>query len=163
MMTDANVAATNAETLQFSLAKIYLKDVSFETPNSPAVFFQEEALSPKISVQYATAHATLSNDYYEVVLTITASATNKQGTLFLVEIHQAGVFLARDITQEQKLSRFLSVRCPNILFPYAREAIDGLMLKGGFPPLMLAPIDFAARYENIATSPSGKDIKGGEI
>jgi preprotein translocase subunit SecB len=149
-MTDTTAAATNAETFQFIMRKIYLKDVSFETPNSPAVFFQETALSPEIKVQFTTGHATLPDDNYEVVLTITVSATDKQGTVFLVEIQQAGVFQMRNFDQEEKKKRFLAVRCPIILFPYAREAIDNLMVKGGFPPLMLATIDFAAHFESTA-------------
>ena len=128
---------------QFALQRIYLKDSSFESPRSPAVFQNQWA--PKINFDIKTRSSKIQDGVFEVVLVLTAEAQVEENTAFLVEVHQAGIFTAKDFEDEQ-LEQLLATVCPNILFPYAREAIDGLVIKGSFPALMLAPINFEALY-----------------
>ena len=128
---------------QFALQRIYLKDSSFESPRSPGVF--QSQWSPKINFDIKTRSSKIQDDVFEVVLVLTAEAQLEENTAFLVEVHQAGIFTAKDFPDEQ-LEQLLATVCPNILFPYAREAIDNLVIKGSFPALMLAPINFEALY-----------------
>lgn len=128
---------------QFHLQKIYLKDTSFETPNSPAVF--TEKWDPDINIELNTSGARLSDDVHEVILTVTVTAKLGDKTAFLVEVHQAGVFTISGFA-EQKLGHLLGSYCPGILFPYAREAISDIVAKGGFPQLLLTPVNFDALY-----------------
>jgi preprotein translocase subunit SecB len=128
---------------QFALQRIYLKDSSFESPRSPAVF--QNQWSPKINFDIKTRSNKIQDGVFEVVLVLTAEAQVEDNTAFLVEVHQAGIFTAKEFADEQ-LEQLLATVCPNILFPYAREAIDGLVTKGSFPALMLAPINFEALY-----------------
>ncbi len=128
---------------QFALQRIYLKDSSFESPRSPAVF--QSQWQPKINFDIKTRSNKVQDGVYEVVLVLTAEAQLEEQPAFLVEVHQAGIFTAREFSDEQ-LEQLLAVVCPNILFPYAREAIDALVTKGSFPALMLSPINFEALY-----------------
>lgn len=129
---------------QFNIQRIYLKDTSFESPRSPLVFRQN--WKPKVNLEINTKHTKLADDVYEVVLVITASVkSEEEETLYLVEVHQAGIFELKGLS-DTDLGRTLASYCPSYLFPYAREAIDGLVLKGSFPPLMLAPVNFDAIY-----------------
>ena len=128
----------------FTIQKIYLKDVSFESPNTPAVF-AEDNWAPEINVQLNTESNKMGDDVFEVVLSITVTATHEEKTAFLVEIKQAGVFTMQGFGEEE-LSGMAGSYCPNILFPYAREAISELVGKGGFPQLLLAPVNFDALY-----------------
>ena len=132
-----------AEGPQFALQRIYLKDSSFESPRSPAVF--QSQWQPKINFDIKTRSNKVQDGVYEVVLVLTAEAQLDEQPAFLVEVHQAGIFTAKDFSDEQ-LEQLLAVVCPNILFPYAREAIDALVTKGSFPALMLSPINFEALY-----------------
>ena len=126
------------------MQRIYLKDSSFESPGSPAVFQGE--WQPKINFDIKTRNAKMQDDLFEVVLVLTVEATQEDKPAFVVEVHQAGVFTARDFDEVSSLSSFWPLFCPNILFPYAREVIDSLVVKGSFPALMLAPINFEALY-----------------
>jgi preprotein translocase subunit SecB len=128
---------------QFALQRIFLKDCSFESPRSPLVF--QSQWSPKINFDIKTRSSKVQDDVYEVVLVLTAEAQIDENPAFLVEVHQAGIFTAKDFDDTQ-LEQLLATVCPNILFPYAREAVDGLVTKGSFPALMLAPINFDALY-----------------
>jgi len=128
---------------QFALQRIYLKDCSFESPRSPAVF--QGQWQPKINFDIKTKNSKMQDDVFEVVLVLTVEATLEDEPGFIVEVHQAGVFTAKDFDDVQ-LEQLLATVCPNILFPYAREAIDALVVKGSFPALMLAPINFDALY-----------------
>ena len=128
---------------QFALQRIYLKDSSFESPGSPAVFQGE--WQPKINFDIKTRNSKMQNDLFEVVLVLTVEATQEEKPAFVVEVHQAGVFTAKDF-EDVQLEQLLATICPNILFPYAREVIDSLVVKGSFPALMLAPINFEALY-----------------
>ena len=128
---------------QFHLQKIYLKDTSFETPNSPAVF--TEQWEPDVNVELQTSGTPLSDEVHEVVLTVTVTAKLDDKTAYLVEVHQAGVFTATGFAEDE-LGHLLGSYCPSVLFPYAREAISDLVTKGGFPQLLLAPVNFDALY-----------------
>lgn len=130
----------------FTLEKIYLKDVSFEAPSTPAAFMRKE--SPEISVELGIAHAPVDpeNGFYEVMLAVKVTATHKESTAFLVELQQAGVFRIAGIPDEVR-ERTLEIACPHVLLPFAREAASELISKGGFPPLLIAPVNFEALYE----------------
>lgn len=128
---------------QFALQRIFLKDSSFESPRSPLIF--QAQWSPKINFDIKTRSSKIQDDVYEVVLVLTAEAQIEEQAAFLVEVHQAGIFTAKDFDDAQ-LEQLLATVCPNILFPYAREAVDSLVIKGSFPALMLAPINFDALY-----------------
>ena len=130
---------------QFSLQRIYTKDLSFESPTSPAVFRQQ--WQPKVSVDMNTKSDKVDEEgNYEVVLTITVTAKLEEETAFLVEVQQAGIFFVQGIEGEN-LRAVLSTAAPNILFPYLRESIDSIVVKGGFPPVQLAPVNFDALYQ----------------
>jgi preprotein translocase subunit SecB len=128
----------------FMLQQLYVKDVSFEAPNSPQIF-QSSGIEPETELNLRNAHSGFGDDLYEVVLHISVHAKKEEKTIFLAEIDQAGLFLVRGYDQDQ-ISALLGTQCPATLFPYAREAISSLVTKGGFPPLILQPINFEALY-----------------
>lgn len=132
------------ENQQFAIQKIYLKDVSFESPNAPQAFTDGD-WQPQINVQINSSHGAIAQDAYEVVLNITVTAKKDEKTAFLVEIKQAGIFTIAGFPEEN-LAGMLGAYCPESLFPYAREAISELISKGGFPQLLLAPVNFNALY-----------------
>ena len=132
------------ENQQFAIQKIYLKDVSFESPNSPQAFTDGE-WKPQINVQINSSHQAITDDTYEVLLSVTVTAKHNEKTAFLAEIKQAGVFTMSGFPQEN-LAGMLGAYCPETLFPYAREAVSELISKGGFPQLLLAPVNFNALY-----------------
>ena len=127
----------------FNIEKTYVKDLSLEVPNAPAVFLEREA--PQMDMQLNTQSAPVQDGIYETVLSITITAKIQDKTAFLVELKQAGIFRIQNIPQEA-MEPALSVGCPNILFPYAREAVSDAVLKAGFPPLMLQPVNFELMY-----------------
>jgi preprotein translocase subunit SecB len=129
---------------QLAISKIYLKDFSFESPQSPSIFKTGE-WKPKTNLNLRSAHNALENNAHEVVLTITVEAKDDDKTLFLVELHQAGIFEIAGYEGEE-MAAILGSFCPNILFPYARESIAGIIQKGGFPEFVLQPINFDALY-----------------
>lgn len=130
---------------QFAMQRIYTKDVSFESPSTPEVF--KKQWQPKVNVDLNTKSDTIDEQgNFEVVLSITITAKIEEETAFLVEVQQAGIFLVNGF-EEDDLRRVLGTAAPNILFPYAREAIDALCVKGGFPPVMLAPVNFDGLYQ----------------
>ncbi len=142
-MSDNQNATEQPNTPQFAVQRIYVKDASLETPNSPAIFTKQ--WKPEINLEMNTRTNTLGSDHYEVILTITVTAKNEDDTAFLVEIHQGGIFLVSGMN-EQETGHALGAFCPNILFPYARETIDTMVTKASFPPLMLSPVNFDALY-----------------
>ncbi|CAH1042643.1 protein-export chaperone SecB [Halomonas sp. TD01] len=131
--------------LKFSLQRIYVKDISFEAPNSPSVF--KQAFKPKVNLDLNTTSQKIADDQYEVVVKVTAQVNDSETgtTSFLAEVEQAGLFRISGIEGAQ-LEQTLGAFCPNLLFPYARECVDNLVNRGGFPPLMLAPVNFEAMY-----------------
>ncbi|MFB9886159.1 protein-export chaperone SecB [Balneatrix alpica] len=128
---------------QFALQRLYLKDVSYEAPGVPLVF--TKPWEPKVQLDLNAGANHIAEGLYEVVVQVTVTVKNGDDTAFLVEVQQAGLFIARGI-EGDALDHTLNAFCPNILFPYAREAVDNLVTKGGFPPLMLAPVNFDALY-----------------
>lgn len=142
-MTEEKNTARAGEGPQFAIHRIYVKDVSFETPNSPAVFMEE--WKPDVNLQLNSTVNPLEGDLHEVVLNVTVTAKQGEKTAFLVEVQQAGVFTVQGFEDAQKGS-MLGAYCPNVLFPFAREAISDLIVKGGFPQLLLSPINFDAIY-----------------
>ncbi|MEK9713648.1 MAG: protein-export chaperone SecB [Thalassolituus sp.] len=136
--------SVNKEQAKFALQRIYTKDVSFEAPNSPAAF--TKAWKPEVKLDLNTNGRKVDEQHYEVAVKVTLTAKNEGETAFLVELVQCGLFAAVNIP-EQQLGPMLGAMCPNILFPYLRENIDNLVTKGGFPALMLAPINFDALYQ----------------
>ena len=140
-MSEAN-NAQHAET-QFMIQRVYIKNLSYETTNTPAIF--QQAWEPELSLDLHTQYSELEKSVYEVVLTATATVKNKGATAFLVEVAQAGIFSIQGPTPEQ-LDHLLGSFCPSILFPYAREAITTEVMRGSFPQLILAPVNFDALY-----------------
>ena len=137
-------AQTNNETeQQFAINKIYIKDVSFESPNSPAQFTAD--WKPESNLELNTNGKKLEDNVYEVVLSLTVTVKNNNQTAYLVEVQQCGIFSMAGF-QEQEISHMLGSFCPNILFPYARETVSDLVTRGGFPQLLLAPVYFDALY-----------------
>ena len=140
-MTEAALSPDNMPV--FSIEKIYIKDLSVEVPNAPQVFLEREA--PQMDMQLNTQSAPVEADIFQCILSITVSAKIQGKTAFLVELQQAGVFRIKNLPAEA-LEPALGVGCPNILFPYAREAISDVIVKAGFPPLLLQPVNFEALY-----------------
>lgn len=129
---------------QLSIIKIYVKDFSFESPQSPGVF-RADKWAPKTNLNLRSTHTPVDDNFHEVVLTISVEAKDDDKTLFLVELHQAGLFEVTGHTDEESGVLFGSF-CPNILYPYARESIAAIIQKGGFPEFVLQPINFDALY-----------------
>lgn len=140
---------------QITIQKIYVKDFSFESPNSPTVFTKNE-WNPKTNLNLRSSHSQGEENQSEVVLTITVEAKHEDKTLFLIELHQAGLFQISGY-EEEEFGAIVGSFCPNILFPYARENISGIISKGGFPEFLLQPINFDALY---AQSKQQRDTEG---
>ena len=137
----------------FTIEKIYVKDLSLEVPNAPQVFLEREA--PRVDIQLSTEAKPIDEGHYDVVLSVTATAVVKERTLFLVEAKQAGIFQIRNIPKDS-LDMVLSITCPNILFPYARETVSDSITRCGFPPFLLAPVNFEALYQQRMQQQSGQ-------
>jgi len=159
-MTDAAKANGNdfhPQDPTFNVHSVYLKDLSFEAPHSPQVF--QEEWKPKIDFDLQMGSVVLSeaDSIYEVVLSVTVTAKlgeeKNEKTPFLIEVKQAGVFTVKNFSAEQ-LKQILATTCPTVLFPYVREAISSLATKGGFPQLILPPLNFDAMYAQHASVPS---------
>ncbi len=128
---------------QLALERIYVKDLSFEVP-SAKTFTQE--WQPELDINLSSSAEQLDPTHFQVVLSVTVNAKNQGSVAFIAEVHQAGIFLIQGVPQEQ-LPHILGAYCPNILFPFAREAISDIVTKGSFPQLLLAPINFDAAFE----------------
>ena len=131
----------------FSIEKIYVKDLSLEVPHAPQVFLTNE--SPEVEMKVATRGDKIEDGFYNVrvTVTVTAKLENEEKTMFLSEVTQSGIFRIDNI-EDEDVNLLLGVACPNILFPYAREAISTTVTRAGFPPVMLAPINFEAMYQS---------------
>ena len=127
----------------FQIEKIYVKDLSLEIPNAPQIFTQQA--QPQLEVRLDTAAAPFSEGYFEASVSATVTAKVGDKTIFLAEAVQAGIFQVRNI-QPDDLKPLLGIACPTILFPYLRETISDLVIRGGFPPVLLAPVSFEALY-----------------
>lgn len=129
----------------FSIEKLYVKDLSLEVPNGPKVFLERE--NPQVNVQLRTDANTIDEGIFEVTLTVTVSAKlPSDKTLFMIEVAQSGIFQIRNVPQGD-LEPVMMIGCPNILFPYAREAVSDAVTRAGFQPVILAPVNFEALYQ----------------
>ena len=128
----------------FSIQKLYIKDISFESPSSPSIFSFKN-WDPQIELNLNNINKKVADGVYEVVLSVTATVKNEDKTAFLVEVQQGGLFQLQGFN-EQDLKYILGSQCMTILFPYAREVVSDLTSRGGFPPLLLNPVNFDALY-----------------
>ena len=141
---------------QFLIQRTYIKDLSFETPMGVKVFSQQ-GFQPKMQLDVNTRGSVVGENTHEVILTLTITAKIDEDTAYILELQQAGLFIISGFPQEQ-IGHVVGAVCPNFLFPYAREAIDSIAVKGGFPPLQLAPIDFDGLFRNAQQ----QQAEGGE-
>jgi len=144
----------------FNIEKLYVKDLSLEVPNAPAVFLEQD--TPTVGIELGTQAAQIGEGFYEVALTVTVtSKAGEEKTVYLVEVVQAGIFQIRNVPQED-IEPVLMIGCPNILFPYAREAVSDAITRAGFQPVLLAPVNFeglyAARQQELAQQQGGADV-----
>ncbi len=141
--TAAEAAAEQNAQPGFGIEKLYVKDASIEVPNAPQIFTERTA--PQVNVELANAAQKLDEGIFEVAIKVTVTAKIGDKTAFLVEATQAGIFAIRNVPAEN-LEPILAVTCPNILFPYAREAVSDMVTRAGFAPVLLNPINFEALY-----------------
>lgn len=154
------MSSTNAQqNVVFILEKIYIKDASYEAPGSPQVFLQQE--TPEVNITIGLQHARLDQEQglYEVVLTVTTQARQQDKVLFLIEVQQAGLFRITGLNGEA-LERTLEISCPYVLLPFLRETVAEFVTKGGFPPLLINPVNFDALYEQKRQAQQVQQAKG---
>ena len=154
--SDAQSSSPEENNVVLQPQKIYLKDISFETPNSPEIF--KLKWEPSLGVDIGQRVVELADDLYEVTLALTATMKCGNSTAYLAEAHQAGIFLIKGIGEE-KLLHILNVYCPRMLYPYACSAVSEAVTRGGFPQLLLAPVSFEAIYRQRQIEASGGDKK----
>lgn len=156
-MEENNTAAEQPSGPQFAIQRTFIKDLSFETPMGVKVFTQ--AFQPKVKMDVNTRGNVIAEGVHEIVLTLTITAKVEEDTAYVVELQQAGIFAINGFAEEQ-MAHVLGAVCPNFLFPYAREAVDSIVVKGGFPPLSIAPIDFDAifRQSQASADQSGQSL-----
>ena len=140
----------------FSIEKIYVKDLSLEVPSAPQVFLQAE--TPQVEVQLSQGVMLVQEGLYEVTVTVTVTAKVGERTMFLAEAAQAGIFQIRNVAQED-LEPIVATVCPNVLFPYARETISDIINRAGFPPVLLAPVNFDSIYQQRLAEQQGSKIE----
>lgn len=128
----------------FNIEKLYVKDLSVEVPNAPAIFLERD--NPQIDVNLSTANQGISEDVYQASITVTVTAKIGDKTMFLVECSQVGIFRIQNVPADQ-LPMVLGIGCPNIVFPYLRETISDVVVRAGFPPVLLNPVNFEAIYQ----------------
>ena len=146
MAKESKAAATEAEQNTqpgFGIEKLYVKDASIEVPNAPQIFTERTA--PQVNVELGNAAQKLDEGVFEVAIKVTVTAKIGDKTAFLVEVTQAGIFAVRNVPDEN-IEPILAVTCPNILFPYAREAVSDMVTRAGFAPVLLNPINFEALF-----------------
>ncbi len=128
---------------KFSVEKLYIKDLSVEAPNAPEIFLSQD--QPEINVQLHSSARQVDPNWFEVILTVSVKAMVKESLAFLVEVGQAGAFRIENVSQDQ-MEGVLAITCPTVLFPFAREVISNAIVRAGFPPLLLQPVNFEAMY-----------------
>lgn len=128
----------------FTIEKLFVKDLSLEVPNAPKIYLERE--TPKVDIQLNNSSGTIDEGFYEVLITVTVTAKLGDRTVFLVEASQGGVFQIRNVP-ENELDAVLGITCPNILYPYARELISDAVVRAGFPPVLLSPVNFEAIFQ----------------
>lgn len=151
----ADNAQDQAAEQQFGIQKIYVKDISYESPNSPNSF--TEQWEPEVKLELNTAANGIGDNLYEVVLSLTVTVNNADKPAFLTEVQQAGIFYVSGFGEED-MGGMLGSFCPNILFPYARETVSDLVTRGGFPQLLLAPVNFDALYAQHLQGQQGQQV-----
>jgi preprotein translocase subunit SecB len=151
MADENNAAPATGTDPNLALQGVYLKDCSYEAPQGPRA---EANWQPQINLDLATTSNLIQGDLREVVLTVTVSAKQNDKTLFLVEVKQAGAFLMENLSEEEAKRAIASV-CPGVLFPYARSMVSQLVSQGGFPQLLLPPVNFDALYLNAQSQAAG--------
>ncbi len=153
---------SNDDNKHLSITKIYVKDFSFESPKAPDVFRSSE-WQPHTDLNLRSSHTTIEGEdtLHEVVLTITVDAKQDDATLFLAEIQQAGLFQI-DGYDKEEFGAIVGSFCPNILFPYAREAVASIVQKGGFPEFVLQPINFDSLYMQSRQQLAQQEAEGSE-
>lgn len=137
---------------EFAIQRLYIKDLSFEAPSSPQIFLEE--WHPELNMDLGTKVNDLGEDNHEVVLTVTVTVSMKESNIFLAEVQQGGIFTIKNFPKEE-MRPMLGSFCPNILYPYAREAITDMVTRAGFPQLYLAPVNFDALFEQHEQSEEG--------
>jgi len=143
-MAEENVASTEEkQAARFVIQKIYTKDVSFESPNSPDIFREE--WKPQLDLQLGNEYRRIDEDNHEIILSVTVTAKVGDKTAFLVEVKQAGIFSLTGYSDEE-MGPLVGSYCPNTLFPFVREVVSDVVTKGGFPQLVLSPVNFDAMY-----------------
>ena len=142
--------ATEQQQPQFQIEKIYVKDISLEVPHAPQIFLDRD--TPTVNVELHSDSSNVSEAIYQASVTVTVTAKIKDRTVFLVEATQAGIFTLRNIP-EADIKAVLGVACPNIIFPYLRETISDAITRAGFPPVLLAPVNFDLLFQQQAAQP----------
>lgn len=142
-----------AQGLQFAIQRIFVKDISFEAPNAPAIFRKE--WKPEVKLDLDTRSEKIEENIYQVILSLTVTTTVGDETAFLCEVQQAGIFSIGQL-EEAQMAHMLASFCPNILFPYAREAVSNLVNRGTFPQLNLAPVNFDALFAQYLQQRQGE-------
>lgn len=146
---------------QFAIQRIYTKDVSFETPNSPAIF--TEQWEPEVNVELNSTGNKLADDVFEVILAVTVTAKLGEKTAYLAEVQQAGIFNISGFS-EQDMGGMIHSYCPNVLFPYVREVVSDLVTKGSFPQMVLQPINFdALNAQHLEKQQAGSEEKSDAV
>jgi preprotein translocase subunit SecB len=153
--TNSGTEQAPAQAAQFGIERIYVKDLSLENPGAPQSFQLTE--SPQIEINLRTKAEQIGQDLYEAVLTLTVTANAAGKKVFIVETSQAGIFTIRGVPPEQ-MQAVLAIHCPNVLFPYARETVADATLRGGFPPVHLAPINFEALFQQQMAQQAGTAV-----
>ncbi len=138
---------------QFGLQRVYLKDLSFESPLSPAIFTRE--WKPSVKVDMNVRHNKIDEETYEVILMVTLESSLEDEAFGLIEVQQAGIFMAKGLDEEQ-LRQALAIVAPTTLFPYLREVVDSVSVKGGFPAVNMNPVNFEAIYAQQTAQASGE-------
>jgi preprotein translocase subunit SecB len=128
----------------FQIQRVYIKDMSLEQPNSPAIFLEQEA--PSVDIQLGVEASQVADGMFEVCVTATVTTKIKDKTVFLVEAKQAGIFEVRNVPEEQ-MGPIMGIACPQIVYPYLRATVADIITRGGFPPVHLSEINFQAMYE----------------
>ncbi|MBT7950190.1 MAG: protein-export chaperone SecB [Gammaproteobacteria bacterium] len=146
----------NEQEAQFGLQKIYVKDISFEIPHSPMVF--QEEWEPTVNMDIANTASKVADDIYEAVLSVTLTVTSAEKTMYLIEAQQAGIFHIAGLPNDA-INKMLATTCPNIIFPFVRELISDMVMRGGFPQLLLAPVNFDALYAQKAEQEAAQQDK----
>ena len=152
---DSTAASTNnTEEKQFAIQKLFIKDISFESPNSPLVF--TEKWEPTVDINLSSSANKAPQDLFEVAITVTVTVKNSDKTAYLVEATQVGIFGVKNFP-DQEMGPLLGSFCPSVLFPYLREVVSDVVTKGGFPPMLLNPVNFDALYaQHVQQESAGK-------